>query len=201
MSPLFISFEGIDGSGKTTLAKLLFTALGKRGIKALLTREPFDPDIRKKVLENDLTPWGEVFLFLGDRNLHVENLIKPRLREGYTVITDRFHMSTLAYQGFGRGLDLKGLKELNEKATGGLKPDMTFLVDVPVEVALERVQRERGNPDRFEDRAFLERVRQGFLTLAREEENVIVLDGQKSPYELLGEVIGRIDTYFRKKLI
>ncbi len=180
---------------------MLFTALGKRGIKAFLTREPFDPDIRKKVIENELSPWGEVFLFLGDRNLHVENLIKPRLGEGFTVITDRFHLSTLAYQGFGRGLELNLLRELNEKATGGLKPHITFLVDVPVEVALERLKKERGNPDRFEDREFLEKVREGYLTLAGEEKNVVILDGSKTPYELLGEVLAHIDAYFRKKLI
>ena len=196
---MFIAFEGIDGSGKTTLSKMLFDFLKRRGIKTLLTREPFDENLRKAVLEKPFDPWGETFLFLADRGLHVNTLIKPKLEEGFTVISDRFYLSTLAYQGFGRGLDIDLLKNLNEKATGGLKPDITFLIDVPVEVALERIKNSRKSAERFEKKDFLQKVREGFLELAKEDENIFVLNGEKNLYQLLGEVLERIDRHFRRK--
>ena len=198
---MFIVFEGIDGSGKTTLAKLLFETFQKRGIKVFLTREPYDKNLRKTVLDRDLNPWGETFIFLGDRNLHVRELIKPKLEEGFTVISDRFYLSTLAYQGFGRGLDLELLKELNIKATEGLKPDITFLLDIDTDTALERISKSRNTLERFEKKDFLNKVREGFLKLAKEENNVVILDAKKHIYQLLGEVLSHIDNYFRKNLL
>lgn len=198
---MFIVFEGIDGSGKTTLSKLLFETFQRKGIKSLLTREPYDNNLRKVVLDRNLDPWGETFIFLGDRNLHVRELIKPKLEEGFTVISDRFYLSTLAYQGFGRGLNLELLKELNTKATEGLKPDITFLLDIDIDTALERISKSRGSLERFEKKDFLHKVREGFLKLAEEENNVVILDGKKHIYQLLGEVLTRIDNYFRKNLL
>jgi len=148
--------------------------------------------------DNNLSPWGETFLFLSDRNYHVRNLIKPKLEEGFTVITDRFFLSTLAYQGYGRGLDIDLLKELNEKVLEGVYPDLTFLVDIPVEIALERLERSRKDLSRFEKKEFLQRVREGFLKLAGEYKNVHILDGRKSVYELLGEVIKAFDKLYRE---
>lgn len=198
---MFIVFEGIDGSGKTTLSKLLFETFQRKGIKSLLTREPYDNNLRKVVLDRNLDPWGETFIFLGDRNLHVRELIKPKLEEGFTVISDRFYLSTLAYQGFGRGLNLELLKELNTKATEGLKPDITFLLDIDIDTALERISKSRGSLERFEKKDFLHKVREGFLKLAEEENNVVILDGKKHIYQLLGELLTRIDNYFRKNLL
>ena len=195
---MFIVFEGIDGAGKTTLASELHKFFLRRGIKSVLTAEPYDQTLRSTVKGRNLNPWGETFIFLGDRNLHVREFIKPKLEEGFTVISDRFYLSTLAYQGYGRGLDLTLLRELNEKATEGLKPDLTFLVDIPVEVALKRIERLRGNTDRFEKREFLQRVREGFLKLA-EEENAVILNGERTIYELLGEVIKHIDLFMEQK--
>ena len=194
---MFIVFEGIDGSGKTTLSKMLFDFLQKRGVKSVLTREPFDETLRKVVLEKDLDPWGETFLFLADRSYHVRNFVKPKLEEGFTVISDRYYLSTIAYQGFGRGLDIDLLKVLNEKATDGLKADLTFILDISVEVALKRIEKSRGSTERFEEKNFLERVREGFLKLA-EEEKAVVLNGEKNPYELLGEIIKRVSLFLDK---
>jgi len=197
---MLISFEGIDGAGKTTLSKLFFQFLNSRGVKSIWTREPFREEIRNLLLgDNNLSPWGETFLFLSDRNYHVRNLIKPKLEEGFTVITDRFFLSTLAYQGYGRGLDINLLKELNEKILEGVYPDLTFLVDIPVEVALERLERGRKDLNRFEKKDFLQRVREGFLKLAEEYKNVHILDGRKSVYELLGEVIKIFDKLYRER--
>ena len=128
----------------------------------------------------------------------MRNLIKPKLEEGFTVITDRFFLSTLAYQGYGRGLDIDLLKELNEKVLEGVYPDLTFLVDIPVEIALERLERSRKDLSRFEKKEFLQRVREGFLKLAGEYKNVHILDGRKSVYELLGEVIKAFDKLYRE---
>ena len=196
---MFIVFEGIDGSGKTTLSKMLFEFLQRRGIKSVLTREPFDETLRKLVLERDFDPWGETFLFLADRSYHVKSFVKPKLEEGYTVISDRYYLSTLAYQGFGRGLDIDLLKVLNDRATGGLKADLTFVLDIPVEVALRRIEKARGSTERFEKKHFLERVREGFLKLAEEEEGALVLNGERNPYELLGEVLKAVDNLLRER--
>jgi dTMP kinase len=197
---MLIAFEGIDGAGKTTLSKLFFQFLNSRGVKSVWTREPFKEEIRNLLLEeNSLSPWGETFLFLSDRNYHVRNLIKPNLEEGFTVITDRYFLSTLAYQGYGRGLDINLLKELNEKALEGFYPDITFLVDIPVEVAVERLKRSGKTPDRFENKEFLQKVREGFLKLKGEFPNIYTLDGTKSVYELLGEVVKVFDKIYRER--
>ncbi len=190
---MFIVFEGIDGAGKTTLSKKLAEFLLSRGIKTIPTGEPFDPNLREILKKKDLTPWEETFLFLTDRGIHVRELILPKLGEGYTVISDRFYLSTFAYQGFGRGLPLGELKELNRRVVGDLKPDITFLVDLPPEEALKRIERDGRSADRFEKLEFLKKVREGFLKLAEEEENTVILDGKRNFYTLFGEVLKVID--------
>ena len=194
---MFIVFEGIDGSGKTSLSKELYKFLTKKGIKTTWTKEPFSDEIRNLILKGNLNPWAETFLFLGDRNLHVRSFIKPKLEEGFTVISDRYYFSTLAYQGYGRGLNLEKLKKLNEKAIENLKPDIVFLLDLEVEKALERIKKSRKKLDGFEDLNFLKRVREGFLKLAEEEENVVVLDADKNFYTLFGEILKILDTFVR----
>jgi len=198
---MFIVFEGIDGSGKTTLSRLLFETFTRKGIKTVLTREPFDETLRQVVLAGKLDPWGETFIFLGDRNLHVNGFIEPYLRKKYAVISDRYYLSTLAYQGFGRGLDLKLLEDLNKKATRGLEPDITFLLDLDVDTAMERIKKTRKSFEKFEDKEFLQKVRMGFLKLAENKNNVVILDGKKNIYQLLGEVLIHIDNLFRKKIL
>jgi len=185
---MFIAFEGIDGSGKTTLSKELYRFLLSRGIKTAWTKEPFKTEIRNFVLKNDLFPWEEVLLFTTDRSIHVREFVKPKLEEGFTVITDRFYLSTLAYQGFGKGLSLEELRKLHLNAVGNLKPHITFLLDIEPKKALERVKN-RGNLSRFEKIEFLQKIREGFLKLAKEEPNVYILKGEKSIYELLGDIL------------
>jgi dTMP kinase len=197
---MFIVFEGIDGAGKTTLSRELYKFLIRKGIKAVWTREPYDGGIRNLLLSRELSPWEETFLFLTDRGLHVRNFIMPHLQEGYTVIADRFYLSTLAYQGFGRGLDLELLKRLNGEVTRGIKPDITFLIDLPVELALKRLQNRGGNRDRFEREDFLRKVREGFLKLAEEEPNAVILRGSDNFYSLLGEVLKHLNRFMEKNL-
>ncbi|MEN6371327.1 MAG: dTMP kinase [Armatimonadota bacterium] len=169
----FISLEGPEGSGKSTQIRLLAAFLEDQGYKVVVTAEPGgDPvaqEIRKIVLHSktDIVPEAELLLYLAARAQHVRHIILPALQRGEIVISDRFADSSFAYQGYARGLDLATLKELNDFATGGLIPNLTLLLDVPVEFGLERQQ----DKNRFEAEsvAFHEKVRAGFLALAKDE--------------------------------
>ena len=171
---LFITFEGADGCGKTTQIKLLDEYLRSKGYKTLLTREPGSKGLGEKLREillnydGEVAPACESFLFLADRAQHVECIIKPALRNGVIVLCDRHTDSTLAYQGYGRGLDLEEIKQLNNIATGGLKPELTLLFDVDIETSQARVGKEK---DRMESAGieFFEKVRKGFLEIAKAE--------------------------------
>ncbi len=171
---LFITFEGADGCGKTTQISLLDEYLCGKKIKTLLTREPgagmLGARIRELLLnyEGSISPNCESFLFLADRAQHVDNMIKPAIEKGTIVLCDRYVDSTLAYQGYGRELDIERIKFLNNLATSGLKPDLTIVFDVDVETSLSRVG---GNRDRMESAGveFFNRVRNGYLEIAKQE--------------------------------
>ncbi len=197
----FITFEGIEGAGKSTQAKMLYQYLKERKIESILTREPGGTDLGRKIREILLTPTQEIFppnaelmLYEADRNIHVHNVIKPNLKEGITVICDRFIDSTLAYQGYARGLDIKLIKELNNIATEGLMPDITFLIDIPVEEGLKRIKKER-EIDRIEQENinFHKRLREGFLKIAEEnKERIIIIDGMKSPEKIFNTILEKL---------
>ncbi|MEN3002304.1 MAG: dTMP kinase [Armatimonadota bacterium] len=187
----FITFEGIEGSGKTTLSQWLAEWLRAQGVPALLTCEPGGSELglalRHALLQTHPDPKTELFLFLADRAHHVQAIILPALQQGTWVISDRYADSTLAYQGYGRGLDIETLRQLNQFATEGLTPDLTFLIDLPVEHALARTTQ----PNRFEreERAFHQRVREGYLQIAQHEpERFITLDGMQ-PLEALQRAV------------
>ena len=175
-----IALEGIDGCGKSTQARLLADSLG-----ALLTHEPGATDLgralRRLLLDPDRaapTPRAEALLMAADRAEHVDEVIAPALAEGRWVVTDRFSGSTLAYQGWGRGLSADPLRQVVAWAAGGVEPDLSILVDVPLDVARHRLA--SGSPDRLERLGtdFHERVRHGFVALARSDpEEWAVVDG------------------------
>ena len=192
---LFITFEGGDGCGKTTQIKLLDEYLRNKGYKTLLTREPGSKGLGEKVREillnydGDVSPVCESFLFLADRAQNVDCLIKPALEEGTIVICDRHTDSSVAYQGYGRGLDIDRIKKLNSIATSGLNPDLTIVLDVDVETSQKRVGAEK---DRMESAGieFFERVRQGYLEIAKQEpERVKVVDSTKTIEEIHQEIL------------
>ena len=171
---MFITFEGADGCGKTTQIKLIDEYLRSKGYKTLLTREPGSKGLGEKIREILLNYNGEVssrcesFLFLADRAQPVDCIIKPALQERTIVLCERHTDSTVAYQGYGRGLDIEEIKKLNALATGGLKPDLTIVFDVDIETSQARVGK---NKDRMESAGveFFKRVRAGFLEIAKKE--------------------------------
>lgn len=195
MQGLFITFEGPDGCGKTTQMKLLAEYLEKKGEEVVLTREPGGKGLGEKVREILLNYDGEVsdrcesFLFLADRAQNIDIIVNPAVKAGKIVLCDRHIDSTVAYQGYGRGLDIERINMLNSLATNGKKPDLTFVFDVDVETSMKRVGKEK---DRMESAGidFHNRVRQGYLELAKQEPNRIkVIDATKSIEEIHDEVI------------
>lgn len=198
----FITFEGIEGSGKSTQLRRLADQLEHKGVVVVRTREPgvgLGPELRDHVLlRANLHPMSEAFFMAMDRHEHVERIIRPALERGDWVLCDRYVDSTLAYQGGGSGLDSGALHAINGFAVRGVMPDRTLLFDLPVEVALERVRlRARERPlDRFEAEApaFHQRVRSAYLELARvEPARFVVLDAARSPEQVHADARGRLE--------
>ncbi len=188
---MLISFEGIDGAGKTTVARKVHEFLNKKGFKVCLFREPGGTSegekIREIILNYETDPRTELFLFLASRSSLVKRKVIPCIEKGYIVLLDRFTDSTVAYQGYGRGFDIDFVKKLCEFSSYGIKPDITFLLDISPEEALKRLNRERT---RFEELEFLKKVREGFLKIAREEkERIVIIDASSSEEEVLKEVL------------
>jgi dTMP kinase len=197
MRGVFITLEGPEGAGKSTQLPLLCNWLEAQGHRVLCTRNPGGTDIgqqiRKIVLDpanKAMVPMAELMLYAADRAQHVEEVVKPALAAGTIVVCDRFGDSTLAYQGYGRGLDLTLLRALNEMATDGVRPDMTVLLDVPSEVGLERVAKSRAI-DRLEDEAiaFHHRLRDGYLALAAEDPDRFTVVDATQPAQKVHEAI------------
>jgi dTMP kinase len=181
---MFITFEGIEGSGKTTQIELLVPVLQAKGYDCVLTREPGATEIGNKIrailldaAHTSMIPLTELLLYEADRTQHVHEVIKPALAEKKVVVSDRFFDATTVYQGYARGFDMDLIQQIHHMVLGGLKPDLTLILDLPVHEGLERAwqrinSRSGGLPeDRFEKEAlaFHEKVRQGYLTLASEE--------------------------------
>ena len=196
---LLVTFEGGEGSGKSTQSELLALRLEAGRWPIFRLREPggtpLGEELRRLLLHHraERSPEAELLLFLAARAELVRSVILPALAANAIVICDRFSDSTLSYQGFGRGLDIEQLTTLNRWATGGLTPDLTVLFDLPVAVGRRRNQTEDYAFER-EDDAFHERVRQGYLELARKEpERWLVLDGTQLPHELATFIGARVE--------
>ena len=193
----FITFEGIEGSGKSTQISLLTEYLRSKQRTVTLTREPggtaIGDQVRKILLDpgnNALDPSAELLLYAASRAQHLKEVIRPALASGAVVLCDRFSDATIAYQGYGRGLDLEMIHALDRLVTDGMRPDLTVLLDVEAAVGLARA-RGRNNQQgleaeaRFENEAlaFHERVRQGYLTLAREApDRIQIVDAALPPH-------------------
>ncbi len=194
----FITFEGIDGSGKSTQARLLADYLSSKGTKVFFTKEPGEGKlgeaIRKEILDRrdvDIQPYAELCLFCADRAQHVRELILPKLKDGYTVICDRYYDSTLAYQGSGRDLDPDLVFRMAVASSLGVEPDVTFFLSIPVEQALLRLKnrgKERNKMDE-EPFEFHSRVDEGYRQLIEKGiPRIKVIEASGSPEETQVEI-------------
>lgn len=197
----FITFEGIDGSGKSTQLRLLANHLSGRGLPVVATREPggtpLGDQLRFVLLDvhGEVDPLAELLLYAADRAQHVRRLIRPRLQAGQIVLSDRYADATVAYQGAGRGFPSEVISQVIELATGGLQPDLTLLFDLAVADARARTKQRAENAaqaDRFdeEDEAFQLRVRDAYLEIASTEpRRVRIIDATGSPQEVHARVL------------
>jgi dTMP kinase len=193
---MFITFEGIDGSGKSTQIKLLTDLLNNWGYKVKVLREPgsteFSEEIRKILLFKhfDIGAVTELMLFDAARSHLAVHEIIPALERGEIVLCDRFYDSTTAYQGYGRGLNLEDVSVVNKIATGGLKPDLTFFLDVSLAISNDRIKYTESDRIEAAGNEFFNKVRNGFLEIARNEpERVIVINSEAKVEETQNKII------------
>lgn len=203
--PLFITFEGGDGAGKTTQVRLLVAHLEAAGRQVVAVREPggtaLGEQIRPWVKGVELAPETELLLFSAARAQLVREVIRPALAQDKVVVADRFADSTVAYQGYGRGLPLELIRAVNQAATAGLKPDITFLLDLPAEKGLDRTgakapRKDNPTESKFERETldFHRRLRSGFLRLAGEEpRRILVLDASNPVEQIAAAVWARVE--------
>jgi len=206
----FITFEGVEGSGKTTQIQRLKKYLSQKGIPCKVTREPggcpISEKVRKILLNPDhceMVPMSELLLYEAARAQHVKEVIKPFLKKGGVVLCDRFNDATIAYQGYGRKIDLKWVERLNHLSSQGIRPDVTFLLDCPSDVGLKRaLQRNRALKQEREERfereeiQFHQRVRKGYLAIAKKEpRRVKVIDtrqGEDKVFERIRKIVDNL---------
>jgi dTMP kinase len=212
MKGTFITFEGIEGSGKSTQIAMLANHLTARGVRHVLTREPggtlIGDQVRKILLDpanRSLDPAAELLLYAASRAQHLREIIVPALADGALVLCDRFSDATLAYQGYGRGLEIGMINSLDRIVTAGMRPDLTLLFDIEAAAGIARA-RGRNNSRGLETEArfeneelvFHERVRQGYLTLATQEpERIRIVDASSSPEAVQAQVRQIVDERLR----
>jgi len=210
MRGVLIAFEGIEGSGKTTQAKLLFEYLKKKSIPCIYTKEPGGTQIGEQIRQilldinnKQMHRKTELLLYLASRAQHVYEKLLPELQKGTVIITDRFSLSSMAYQGMARDFSFKVVSRLNKFAVDNVKPDLTILVDLPVAVGLERTEKRSGNNiDRLEKEKteFHEHVRQAYLNLAkRAPKKILVFSGTKPEQILHDEIKQKVEILLTKK--
>ncbi len=193
----FITFEGIEGSGKSTISRKLHEFLLANAIDNILTREPggtkVGEDIRSILVKEKLSPISEVLLNFAARIEHVDKVIKPSLEKQKIVICDRFFHSTYAYQASAMGIDVALIDEVRKISINNFAPDIVFLIDLPIEIALKRT-RSRADNNKYDIMAndFHQKVRQGFLTQAQNDDKIVVLDGTKTIDDIFAEAVGLI---------
>lgn len=195
---IFITFEGLDCSGKTTQINLLKKSLEERGYDTLITREPGGTSIGEKIRDilldknnSEMVSKTELMLYLAARSQFISEIIIPEIKNGKIVISDRFIDSTTAYQGFGRKIDTEKIRMMNDFAINSVYPDITFFIDTPLEVCVDRLK-ERKNADRIEDEneKFFKNVREGYLYEARNDKDRIkVINGNRYEKDIFIEII------------
>jgi dTMP kinase len=194
---MLITFEGLDYSGKSTQVQLLSDRLTMQDCHVLVLREPGGTEIGEKIRKllldktnTGMTEASELFLFSASRSQLIQEVVHPALNGGMVVLCDRYYDSTTAYQGYGRGIALDVIQTINRYATGGLTPNLTFFLDIPIREIEKRIAAAKSNKDRMESSGieFYERVREGYLQLAKNESRYIILNGMQ-PIDDLHECI------------
>jgi dTMP kinase len=205
---MFISFEGLDYSGKSTQVKMLADGLTHARYHTLVLREPGGTEIGEKIrvilLDKKIAGMSNVtefFLFSASRSQLVEEVIKPAIDGGLVVICDRFYDSSTAYQGWGKGISQETIRVINHSASSGLVPDLTFFLDIPLNEVERRMRRSRSSKDRMESNglAFYERVREGYLTMAKAESRFQIVDGLRSIEALQEEIWAKVSAVLDKQ--
>lgn len=199
---ILIAIEGIDGSGKSTLARALYNALQQENFDTILTREPGDSALGKEIRELvqtqtiPISSFAEFLLFAADRAQHFAELIIPALEQNKLIISDRMADSSLAYQGYGRGLELQALRTINSWAMNKIQPHLTIFIRIPIGIALERC-RKRSTLSVFEQEQFLEKVARGFEEIYCNRNDVIIVDGAESLEYLTAYIYNAIQEWIR----
>ncbi len=199
---ILIAIEGIDGSGKSTLAKNLSLSLEQQGFNTTLTREPGDSQLGKEIrtlvqTQNmPISSQAQYLLFAADRAQHFSERIIPALKENKIIICDRLADSSLAYQGYGNGLDLEMIKSINAWSMRKIAIDLTIFVRIPVDIAFERCNK-RGSLSAYEKKEFLHKVASGFEDLYKNRTDVIIVDGTESPENLSKQVFDAIEQWIK----
>lgn len=197
----FITFEGIEGCGKSTQSKKLQQFFSNSGIDCILTREPGGSEVGEKIRqiliekqENQLDPKSELLLNFAARIEHINHKIKPAIEQGKIVISDRFFDSTYAYQGYGLGLDIDLIDKIKQSAIGDFAPDITFLIDIDPEQSFLRIRNRPGN-NRYEDlsKDFHRKIHQGFLHLAKNNPRITIIDGSKDIDYIFSQIKAKLD--------
>jgi dTMP kinase len=207
MKNLFITFEGIEGCGKSTQAKLLADYLTNLNYSVLLTREPGGPRISEKIrglllnpLFKEMLPETEMLLYMASRSQHTGEWILPALKNHQFVISDRYYDSTVAYQGAARKIDSQMINTIRKYATFSLEPDITFIIDLPAEIGLSRIAKEKADRLEQESLVFHQNVREGFLKIAsQEEKRCYIINGKNEIQEIHQEIIKIINSIGRTK--
>ena len=211
---LLVTFEGVEGSGKTTQIQRVRKYLNRKGIRCIVTREPGGTRIGEKIRKillspkhREINPLSELLLYEAARSQHVKEIIQPRSRANLVILCDRFSDASLAYQGYGRRVPLNCVKTLNALATGNLSPDLTFLLDCPTSLGLKRAVRrnvlqgrEREGRFELEKARFHQRVRRGYLSIAKKEpERVKVIDTRRGTGKVFEEIRKTLDEWIEAK--
>ena len=200
---LLIAIEGIDGSGKSTLARNLHEALSAKGHKTILTKEPGDTPLGKQlrtILQTQESPVcskAEFLLFAADRAQHFEELIIPKLKSGHIIISDRMADSSVVYQGYGRGLKIDTIKNINSWAMNAIEPDITIYVRIDAQTSKIRIEKRGAKLTAFEKERdeFLHKLITGFDEIFKNKKNSVIIDGSKTPEELTKNAIAIIESH------
>ncbi|MDR3646072.1 MAG: dTMP kinase [Candidatus Babeliales bacterium] len=200
----FIAIEGIDGSGKSTLAKNIYNYLNELGYETILTKEPGGTPLGlqlRTILQTKNTPVNtkaEFLLFAADRAQHFSNVIMPALNNNKIIISDRLNDSSIAYQGYGRSLDIETLKHINNWAMGDIKPNLTIFVRVDTNIAFKRIKARKEELTDFEkEQSFMNKVAFGFQEMYQNRTDVVTLDGNKTQEELLADAVNTIKKHLQ----